>query len=363
MYDDLTEDDSLLVKPSISEHSSSAEDGELLTEQSNSELSDPAEDGELPVELSPSEDSGEQTTTTENVSGSSSDYNRDTHDVETYDASQSEELELSDEDEIRIPPAPTDIDQSTCEAGDLHASNMLGTELSDHDTSHGSDSNQSVEELPTVRIRGPFLNIATKEHLAENVSGPSPQTILRGLIRDAHREMMYFTLPHSQFSLHDLRQGLDYAYSMLQVATTKLAILTVLHDDMTDMSATDLRRWMSHIEYLEPQTRYKPRMIIIFESLSAGENKMALAELVQSRLIVEDEAKQIRSVLCQRVTTKEQEVKAAKFVMDSAVDCGKGAESSSALWQFFDVDETWWDALFTAIVVVLIGALYRCVRE
>ena len=75
----------------------------------------------------------------------------------------------------------------------------------------------------------------------KNTDAPSSQTILRSLIRGAHREMMYFTLPHERFSLDDLRQGLDYAFSMLQAAQSKLAILEVLHDDMPGLDAVQLR--------------------------------------------------------------------------------------------------------------------------
>jgi hypothetical protein len=251
-------------------------------------------------------------------------------------------------------PEPKDPDTTT----------MLETELSDTDASNESDSDVSIMQLPTVRIRGPFLNIAMQDRAVKSNFGPSPQTILRGLIRDAHREMMYFTLPHSQFSLNDLRQGLDFAYSMLQAVTCKLAILNSLQDvnDANHMSAADLRRWIAHVDHLDPQTRHEPRILAIFESLSAGELKTALAELVQSRIIVEDEVKQARASLMDLVNAREEKLSVATSAVDVAVH-DKGLGGCSTLCAFLDAEEPSWDALLTVVMVALFGALYISVRE
>jgi hypothetical protein len=255
--------------------------------------------------------------------------------------------------------------QSVSEPKDLDTTTMLETELSDADVSHESDSDVSIIQLPTVRIRGPFLNVAMQDRPVKTSSGSSPQTILRGLVRDAHREMMYFTLPHSQFSLNDLRQGLDFAYSMLQAVTSKSAILNSLQDvnDTNDMSAADLRCWIAHVDDLDPQTRHEPRVMAIFESLSAGELKIALAELVQSRIIVEDEVKQTRALLMDLVIAKEEKSRDANSTVDVAADPNKAPNGRSALSEFVDVDEPAWDALLTAIMVALFGTLFFSVRD
>jgi hypothetical protein len=257
--------------------------------------------------------------------------------------------------------ATKDIIQPTFEPKHPDTTIMLETELSDTDVSHESDPDVSIIQLPTVRIRGPFLNIAMQDHPVRTSFGPSPQTILRGLIRDAHREMMYFTLPHSQFSIDDLRQGLDFAYSMLQAVTSKSAILNSLQDmnDLNDMSAADLRRWMAHVDHLDPQTRNEPRILAIFESLSAGELEIALAELVQSRIIVEDGVTQTRALLKDQVMTKEEKSRVATPKVDVPAD----PDGLSALCAFLDAEEPSWDALLTAIMVALFGALYISVRE
>jgi hypothetical protein len=263
--------------------------------------------------------------------------------------------ESATKDVIQLASVPKDLDTTT----------MLETEISDADVSHDSDSDVSIIQLPTVRIRGPFLNVAMQDRPVKTSSGPSPQTILRGLIRDAHREMMYFTLPHLQFSLNDLRQGLDFAYSMLQAVTSKSAILNSLQDmnDTNDMSAADLRRWIAHVDDLDPQTRHEPRVMAIFESLSAGELKISLAELVQSRIIVEDEVKQTRALLLDQVMAKEGKERDAISTVDVAADHDEGSNGRSALSEFVDVDEPAWDALLTAIMIALFGALYISVRE
>lgn len=201
----------------------------------------------------------------------------------------------------------------------------------------GSDTDESVvhhacSDLPRSPKEQPCSPL--------NATGSSPQTILRGLIRDAHREMMYFTLSHSSFTLDDLRDGLDYAFSMLQAAITKLAILSVLLDDMACIEAADIRNWTASIDCLNPKTCYEPRVPVVFECLSAGEARLALAELVQSRMIVEDEVKRVKLLL---------EHKAED--LDRKMDLQMCEDDDAAL-----------DAWMTAIMVVVIGALYLAVR-
>lgn len=225
-------------------------------------------------------------------------------------------------------------------------------------------------ELPTTQAKNPLA--ATGKPLAgitraakstKNTKGVSPQTVLRGLVRGAHREMMYFTLSHERFSLNDLRQGLDYAFCMLQAAQSKLAILTVLHDDMTDVSAVDLRAWLAHIDRLDPQTRYEPRMFVMFESLSSGEIRVTLEEVVQSRLIVEDELKQTKALLVRRLTELERNAKSSVWLA-AAGDCIDSLQSESAgtAGGLLGENEAETDAAFMTFMVVAIGAFYLCVR-
>lgn len=297
--------------------------------------------------------------------------------------------------------------QATYEQDDTPAPTMLEAESPEIDFSHIPASSESPEQLlPPATIRGPFLNIATKEPStdesagpnsqtilssapekadgqllpvtidesilsttteklsADEVSRPSPQTILRGLIRDAHQEMMYFTLGHSQFSPDDLRYGLDYAYSVLQAATAKLAILRVLRDDTIEMSTLELRRWITRVDHLDdPLSSYEPRMSVIFEYASGVEMKIALAELVHSRRIVEDEVKQMREMLAQRVAAGEQIVQDASSLGDNIICQGDKADVTWFRREFFDAYETSWDAFLTVMMLITFGALYLCVRE
>lgn len=211
-----------------------------------------------------------------------------------------------------------------------------------------SESEQSV--IHTVAVtHDSLMDDAEDMHPAKKTAGSSPRVVLRGLIRDAHREMMYFTLPHAQFDKADLRDGLDYAFTMLQNATTRLAILAILHDDVANISAEELNTWLLNVDGLDPQTCYEPRMPVVFESLSVGEIQIALAELVQSRLIVEDEVKQMKILLKKRVEANE------------AYGNDKEDKVSAASSEGPDYDELLWDGVFTAFMVVVIGALYLCV--
>lgn len=301
----------------------------------------------------------------------------------------------------------SDSTQETCEQGEIPVATTRHTESPDMDVSHSPASSESPEQLlPPTTIRGPFLNIATKEPSADESAGPisqpilsstsgdldakllpaatgipslntateklpvdeglrpSPQTILRGLIRDAHQEMMYFTLAHSQFSPDDLRHGLDYAYSVLQAVTAKLAVLRVLHNDTLEMSTLDLRRWIRHVDHLDdPLSSYEPRMSVVFEYASGVEMKIALAELVHSRRIVEDEVKQMREILAKRVAIGEQNVQDAPSLDDNVACQSEKAETTWFRSEFRDAYETSWDAFLTVSMLVVLGALYLCVRE
>lgn len=195
-----------------------------------------------------------------------------------------------------------------------------------------------------------------------NTNVPSPQTILRGLIRGAHREMMYFTLPHERFSLNDLRRGLDYAFGMLQAAQSKLAILEVLHN-MPGLDAVQLRGWITQIDHLGSQTRRDPRMFVMFESLSSGEIRVALAEVVQSRLIVEDEAKQTKTLLTKRLTELESNAKSLVPVGSWTVFVRSlQNETAGTADGLLGEKEAERDAIFTAVMAVIVGGFYLCVR-
>jgi hypothetical protein len=233
-------------------------------------------------------------------------------------------------------------------AGDpenTHAAVIPDVELSDNEigSSYDSDSDQSV------------MDIAVKEPSAEKGQGSSSQTIIRGLIRDAHQEMLYFTLPHSQFSLEDLRQGLDYAQNQLQTASSKLTLLSLLQEK-PDTSALELRSWITQLDHLVPPACHKPQPSVVFHFLSDEELRIALAECVQSRLVMEDEVKQSMALLMARVLAKEE---SERFEVAET-------ERNSAWGGFvglFDVVETGWDALLTAYMLVVIGEIYLWVRE
>lgn len=249
------------------------------------------------------------------------------------------------------------------EQTDLHETAMPESEFSDVDASVTSDSDVFITQPPTVRIRGPFLNIAMKDHAAGSSARVSPETVLRGLVRDAHPEMIHFTLPHSHFSPDDLRKGLQHAYGMLQVATSKSVILALLEDDTTDIGAGDLRRWIALVDHSNPKGRSETHMSVIFESLSIGEMRAALEELVQSRLVTEAEAERKRTLLVKRMMAKERQEKIANSLVEKVARCSRDVEGDSIKSQVSDDNETAFDALLTAVMVVLIGALYICNRE
>ncbi|KAL1583882.1 hypothetical protein WHR41_07119 [Cladosporium halotolerans] len=203
------------------------------------------------------------------------------------------------------------------------------------ETTYDSETDQSVIHNSDA--------MTNKEELLSPapIFSSSAQTVLRGLIRDAHRGMMYFTLPHAAFSGEDLRHGLEYAFGMLQVATVRLAILATLLDDMANMPADSLREWIAQVDRLDPQTCYEPRMLVVFECLSTGEVQLALAELVQSRLIVEHEAERLKQQLVRRA------------------DGSAKVESPVSLW---DDDQLITDGVVTLIMVLAIGTLYLFIR-
>lgn len=261
-------------------------------------------------------------------------------------------------------PSPKDVGQQIFEQKNPHETTIQETELSDADVSHASDSDVSDMQLPAVTIRGPFLNTVERGRTAARGPAVSPEMVLRGLIRDAHAEMIHFTLPHSMFSPDDLRNGLQYAYSMLQVATYKLTILAMLDDEATNMTGSDLRRWVELVDNLNPRTRTETRISVIFESLSIGEMKAALEELVQSRLVVEGEAEKTQMLLMGKVVVKERQEKSVVIPAKRAAEIDQeGGISTKKRRVCEENNETALDAFLTAIMVVLIGVLYLCVRE
>jgi hypothetical protein len=187
--------------------------------------------------------------------------------------------------------------------------------------------------------------------------------VLRGLIRDAHPEMIHFTLPHSSFSRDELRKGLEYAYSIEEAATCRLAILELLDDDTTDTSATDLRRWIALIDNSNPKTRLKTHISIIFESLSVGEMKAALKESVQSGLVVEREIEETRESLIRNLGANERAERSATDSAKKEEDHARELKSSTRKRCIPEDNEAAFDAFLTAVMVVFIGALYLCIRE
>lgn len=262
-------------------------------------------------------------------------------------------------------PSPKDVGQQIFEQKNPHETTIQETELSDTEVSHTSDSDVSDMQLPTtITIRGPFLNIAERGRTLERGATVSREMVLRGLIRDAHPEMIHFTLPHSMFSPDDLRNGLQYAYSMLQVATSKLAILALLDDETTNMTGSDLRRWVELADNLNLRNRSESRISVIFESLSIGEMKAALEELVQSRLVLEGEVEKAQMLLMGKVVAKERHEKSAVIPAKRAAELDQeGGISTKKRRVCEENNETALDAFLTAIMVVLISVLYLCVHE
>lgn len=234
------------------------------------------------------------------------------------------------------------------------------TGLSEADVSDTSDSDVSDMQLPPATIRGPCLNLIERERATV-----PPEIVLRGLIRDARPEMIHFTLPHSLFSPDDLRKGLQYAYSMLQAANSKLVILELLEKDTTNMSGSDLRRWVALAGDSSPRIRTEARISVIFESLSIGEMKAALEELVQSRLVMEGEAEKTHMSLLRKMVAKEQRERSMVVPAKGAANFDKeeGDISTKKRRVSEEDDETALDAFLTAIMALLMGALYLCFRE
>jgi hypothetical protein len=226
-------------------------------------------------------------------------------------------------------------------------------------TNNATIPSSHTERLAATTVRSPAGTARVTKQKA-NTDDPSSQIRLRGLIRGAHREMKYLTLSHEGFSLDDLRQGLGFAFSMLQAAHSKLAILAVLHD-MTDLSAASLRSWMIQIDHIHPQTRHEPRMFVMFESLSPGEIRVALAEVVQSRLIVKDEVKQMTTLLTKRLTELESNAKSSRWLV-AWVESLQNEHAGTAKGLLGE-DEASWDAIFTAVMAVMVVGFYLCVRE
>jgi hypothetical protein len=281
-------------------------------------------------------------------------------DIHTSPASKQSDVSkclkaLSYDKEHTIASVSKDVDQHT----DIH-----DTGLSDADVFDTSDSDVSDMQLPPATIRAPFMSPTGRELTVEKRATIPPEIVLRGLICDAHPEMIHFTLPHSLFSPEDLRKGLQYAYSMLQAATSKLAMLELLEDETAKMHGSDLRRWIALVGDSSPRTRTEALISVVFESLSIGEMKAALEELVQSRLVVEGEVERIQMLLLRKSVVKEQQERSTVIPAKKSTDFDKEGDSSTKKRCVSEEgNETAFDAFLTAIMVVLIGALYLCVRE
>lgn len=242
------------------------------------------------------------------------------------------------------------------------AESLASTTGAVESTKNTNLSSSQTEGPPALPLK-PATSPARAARSTKSSDAPSPQTILRALIRGAYREMMYFTLPHEIFSLDDLRQGLDYAFSLLQAAQSKLAILTVLNGDMADVSASHLRGWMTRIDRMDPQSCHEHQMFVVFESLSSGEIRVALSEVVQSRLIVDDELKRMKALLIKRLAELESNEKSSIWLV-SGSDFVRSLQNEFAGTAdgLLGEDEAKRDAVFTAVMVLVIGALYFCVR-
>jgi hypothetical protein len=262
---------------------------------------------------------------------------------------------ISYDKEHTIASVSKDVDQRT----DIH-----DTGLSDADVFDTSDSDVSDMQLPPATIRALFLSPTGRELTVEKRATVPPEIVLRGLICDAHPEMIHFTLPHSLFSPDDLRKGLQYAYSMLQAATSKLVMLELLEDETAKMNGSDLRRWIALVGDSSPRTRTEALISVVFESLSIGEMKAALEELVQSRLVVEGEVEKTQMLLLRKLVVKEQQERSTVIPAKRSADFDKEGDSSTKKRRVSEEgNETAFDAFLTAIMVVLIGVLYLCVRE
>lgn len=296
------------------------------------------------------------------ISGSDSDLNPAPIAKRSCDTDRLEEA--GDNEHALVAPPSKGVDQHISKQQDLHEKAIQETAPSDADVSHTSDSDVSDMELPAAIIRGPFLNLMDRKSTAEDRSTVSPEIVLRGLIRDVHPETIHFTLPHSSFSPDDLRKGLQYAYSTLQAATSRLTMLEMLDNEATSMTGADLRRWIALADNSTPSAHAKPRLSIIFESLSIGEMSAALEELVQSRLVVEGEVGKTRMSLTRKAVAKERQEKSVVIPVNRVADFDKEGGGSSKKRRVSRVDEeTLLDAFLTAIMVLLIGVLYLYIRE
>lgn len=285
---------------------------------------------------------------------SESEQSGDTHPLE----------KVGDAEQLLVASPSNGIDQHISKQQDSHEIAIQATGLSDADVSRTSDSEISDMELPAAIIRGPFLSLMDREPTAEVHTTVSPGIVLQGLIRDTRPETIHFTLPHSSFSPDDLREGLCYAYGMLQVATTNLAMLELLDEETTSLTGADLRRWIALVENSNPRAHAEPCISAMFESLSIAEMKAALEELVQSRRVVEGEAEKTQMSLLRKAVAKERQERKAVVLSKRAADIGKEGSSSSKKRRVSQEDnETALDAFLTAIMVLLIGVLYLCVRE
>jgi len=249
-----------------------------------------------------------------------------------------------------------EIEVETSDADVSHVSDSGASDSGPSDSAV-SDSDGSAMQLPTVKADEPSSNTRERGRSTKRRARVSPEMVLRGLICDARPEMIHFTLPHSLFSRDELRKGLEYAYSIEEAATCRLAILELLDDDTTDTSATELRRWIALIDNTNPKTRLKTHIAIIFNFLSVEEMKAALKESVQSRLVVEREIEETRESLIRNLGAKER---AERSATDSAKeeDHTRELECSTRNMGVPDDNEAAFDAFLTTVMVVLIGALY-----
>lgn len=421
-------DSDIHVAPALGEQSRAAESfSEASGDEEPAIVSAPKESDQHVVAQHDPHDTAEQETDLSHA-GISEDSGSDsgiptTSDSKAQSGSAESLEEVSDDEQHSVVSAPKDVAQHLSQIQDLHETAVQDAEFSDTDVSHtsssdsdvhtvpapkqchgsehlktfrhdeqhpttsaskdvgqhigftetvlldgdvfdASDSDVSDMQLPPVTIREPFLNPGGREPTTGNRATVSPEIVLRGLTRDAHPEMIHFTLPHSLFSPEDLRKGLQYAYSTLQVATSKLAILEMLDDETTNMTGTDLRRWIALVDNSGPHTRPEPPISVIFESLSIGEMKAALEELVQSRLVVEGEAEKTLMLLLTKVEAKERQEKSVVIPAKRAATFDEKDDSSTKKRRVSEEDnETALDAFLTAIMVVLIGGLYLCLRE
>lgn len=169
----------------------------------------------------------------------------------------------------------------------------------------------------------------------------SPSAVLKGLIRDGHKSSMFFTLGDPRFSLELLLEGLEEAYITQQMALVQLALVSTLHDNLEGLSVTEVRKWTVRLQQLDPKTRFELKLPGFCYSLPRDVVKIAIIELVRSRVEVQLETLRVTERLMERVKKME-------------------ADDRKNAWIQKMRDEQKDESFVTLFMVISIGALYLC---